>query len=216
MNREDPSVLKTDSGVVDDRDRNLEDFLSLRVRLSARSLGKLQQCCSAVELAAGRLVFGIGADARLGFFLRSGVIRVWTPAQAGKNNESTRQFFRSGFIASPYSEFMKNAQVAANFSAVSAISGWTVDLRQLRELAEQDSELLAILNLIANDYIESLQQRVDVATRLDASSRLNWFYQNHRELIGVAPQSVLASYVGLTRETVNRLRPKQTDQKVVG
>lgn len=214
MNFQDSRGAKKNVIQTDVHECSLHDFLSLRLRLSERSLEKIQQCCTPVELNAGSLLFASGARANRGVFLRTGIVRVWSPGHDGKNNEATRQFFRAGSVVSPYSEFMKQAVVAANFSAVSAVSGWIVDLEKLRELAAHDAELQSVFILIANDYIESLQRRVDVASRMDASSRLNWFYENHRELIGVAPQSVLASYVGLTRETVNRLSSKRNMQKL--
>lgn len=70
---------------------------------------------------------------------------------------------------------------------------------------ETTSSLL-FLNAALLRYTSFLEERIYIMQTLNATQRYNWVIKRHPRILETAPATQIASYLGLTKETLYRIR----------
>ena len=70
---------------------------------------------------------------------------------------------------------------------------------------ETTSSLL-FLNAALLRYTSLLEERIYIMQTLNATQRYNWVIKRHPRILETAPATQIASYLGLTKETLYRIR----------
>ncbi|MEY4630746.1 MAG: hypothetical protein RIQ81_866 [Pseudomonadota bacterium] len=192
-------------------DALLRMALRSRLNLQEASWKQLATCARRISVPQGDSVFVPGNRPTRAFMIGHGAIRVWR--RDAIDGELTSQFFSVGSFASPWAEFSGDQPLQHYWTALTDLSGWVFDLQKLQQLAGENHELQAVLLILANDYVGSLHRRMDAVSRRNATEKLECLYKSHRDLVGVVSQAALASYLGVTRETLNRINSKRMKEK---
>ena len=69
-----------------------------------------------------------------------------------------------------------------------------------------DSEALLFINAALSQYIALLEERIDVLQTLNATERYRWAMRRFPRLSGCATATQIASFLGITKETLYRIK----------
>ncbi|MDR2920865.1 MAG: hypothetical protein LBV72_16070 [Tannerella sp.] len=78
----------------------------------------------------------------------------------------------------------------------------------MNELYRKYSEINTIGRKIVEDYCKILDQRIFTMQTMSAEKRYNDLIQNYPEVIKRAPLGYIASFLGISQETLSRVRRK--------
>lgn len=80
----------------------------------------------------------------------------------------------------------------------------------LQELYERFPEMNKVGRMLLEEYYAASEERVYIARLPNAQARYEHFLSSRPELLNRIPLKYVASYLGITLETLSRLRAKQT------
>ncbi len=86
---------------------------------------------------------------------------------------------------------------------------WKFDYVQLEKLFSTSRELEKIGRLFSNQGILLLDKRLDNIHFNTAAERYEMFIKNHPDILQRVPLSMVASYLGMTQETLSRIRAQK-------
>lgn len=72
--------------------------------------------------------------------------------------------------------------------------------------AVETTSSLLFLNAALLRYTSFLEERIYIMQTLNATQRYNWVIKRHPRILETAPANQIASYLGLTKETLYRIR----------
>ena len=72
--------------------------------------------------------------------------------------------------------------------------------------AVETTSSLLFLNAALLRYTSFLEERIYIMQTLNATQRYNWVIKRHPRILETAPATQIASYLGLTKETLYRIR----------
>ncbi len=72
--------------------------------------------------------------------------------------------------------------------------------------AVETTSSLLFLNAALLRYTSLLEERIYIMQTLNATQRYNWVIKRHPRILETAPATQIASYLGLTKETLYRIR----------
>lgn len=138
-------------------------------------------------------------------FQRSGLMRVFR--EAG-DNEITQWISTKGYFITDLAGMLFNKPSRYNIQALTDCELYTIsrdDYNNLGKLIPKWHELEKLF--IANCF-NALEERIFVLLSMTAEERFQQLFQNYNELFNQIPLKYLASMMGMTPETLSRLRNK--------
>ncbi|QQL48574.1 Crp/Fnr family transcriptional regulator [Mucilaginibacter ginkgonis] len=147
-----------------------------------------------------------GDTARHIYFVVKGCLRVFLISDAG--NESTRFLIFEGRMGTAFPSFINQR---ASVAAVQSI-----EASEILMLSHSDRELL-LKNIlgwermervgIEQDYIASIE-RIESFLSMDAKDRYAILLRKSPEIVKRLPAKIVADYLGISQETLSRLKAK--------
>ncbi|MFL5740315.1 MAG: Crp/Fnr family transcriptional regulator [Flavisolibacter sp.] len=137
-------------------------------------------------------------------FVEKGIMRSYTIDKKG--NEHVLQFASEGWWATDLSSYLTNEPSILNIDALE-----DVELLLLsKPLWEQAmKEILALehyFRIIIQNHLVATQKRLLQSLAETAEEKFNRFLQTYPECVQRLSQHQIASYLGITRETLSRVR----------
>ncbi|MFA9463117.1 MAG: Crp/Fnr family transcriptional regulator [Velocimicrobium sp.] len=139
-------------------------------------------------------------------FIVQGVFRVYYLTQSG--NDNTLVFRDENKFLSAYSSFLENVKSKYSFQALEDSTLLYISLNDYIELSTEH----VCWQIITTKYSQMLfvekENREMELLGDDAETRYNNFTKKFPELVMRIPQFHIASYIGITPETLSRIRKK--------
>lgn len=186
---------------------NLFDILNLSYKVSAQTVQLLEEVCELRDVKRMECIVNQGKKCNYLYFIADGLFRC---GRIENGLETTLMF---GFDGDPYtsistyiagrpSEFDFQALMNSKVYAVS-FNNWHRLLRECADLSEWWTDALA-------QQIFVLEQRYVYFTTYDAETRYRRLVGDkiREKLIQNAPLKYIAQYLGVTQETLSRIRSK--------
>lgn len=140
------------------------------------------------------------------YFINSGFVRYFN---IQNHKEVTQWISGPNYFATEISSFLFGIESRWNIQALSDISGimihsenyskLKIDFKNWDNLEKQ---------FIAHCFI-SLENRVNQLISLNSEERYQIFFNNNKELFNAVPQQYIASMLGMSAETLSRIRAKR-------
>ncbi len=143
---------------------------------------------------------------RLGF-IQSGIVREFVDVDG---NEVTKWISTKGYFSVDLASFVFKKPARWNIQALTDCELFVIekeDYRRIREFVPRWDELEKLF--IAKCFIV-LEDRIVQHLSLSAEERYHQLFAFNRELFNTVPLQYLASMLGITPETLSRLRKKST------
>ena len=137
------------------------------------------------------------------WFISQGIARIF---YLKGDKEITELILTEGFFVSSLQSFLTRQPSTRQVQVLekSVLYGFTYD--DLEKLFEKHHEFERLGRLISNRGLLSMLQRSDLLMFSSASERYQSLLENSPGIINRVPLGIIASYLGITQETLSRLR----------
>jgi CRP-like cAMP-binding protein len=181
--------------------------LNGKIDLSPEHADLVSRCFKPKFSKRNEILLQKGAIARHLYFVVKGCLRVFLTGDDGR--ESTRFLIFEGRMGTAFPSFILKQPSVASIQSLepSELFTFSYDDRQtlLREVPGW--ETMDRIGL-EQDYIASIQ-RIESFITMNSKARYNVLLQNNPEIIQRLPAKIVADYLGISQETLSRLKAKK-------
>ena len=173
--------------------------------LSTQAQHALQDCFEKITIAKNEFLLTQGQVCRHLYFLEKGALRGFYNLD-GK--EITHWFgFEKDFVTSFHSFITQEAAVE-NIQLLEGSILWAISKETLTQLFNQHHEIERLMRIAYEKYYIRLEERFVNAQFKTASERYENLLQQTPHIIERVPLGYIASYLGISQETLSRIRSK--------
>lgn len=139
-------------------------------------------------------------------FVQQGIFRIYVPLP---EREITQWISTSGYFITDISSFLFREVSRWNIQALSDAQIYTIDHQQYNEIGSLIPKWHELEKLFVAKCFVMLENRIFNHLSLSAEERYNLFFEQNRELFNQVPLQYIASMLGMTAETLSRIRRKR-------
>ena len=173
--------------------------------LSADIQNILAGCFEKISLSKNEYLLSEGKVCRHLYFLEKGALRGFYNLD-GK--EITHWFgFENDFVTSFHS-FITAEQAVENIQLLEGSILWAISKETLSDLLNKHHEIERLVRVIYEKYYIRLEERFVNAQFKTATERYENLLQHTPYIIERVPLGFIASYLGISQETLSRIRSK--------
>ena len=148
-----------------------------------------------------------GNEKRVIFIVMEGVARNYCLDEKGR--EYTKTFRGPGGVIGPYAEILEGVPSRYFIQAVTDLKCLSFQYSFYEKMMEDFPDWQVFARKMAEENFMEKEQREFMLLQLPASERLKLFKERFGELADQIPQYQIASYLGITPESFNRLLKKE-------
>lgn len=154
--------------------------------------------------AKNETVLRQGEQCKYTFFVARGLMRAYTINRNGK--EHILQFAPENWFISDRSSVLFNDPSMQFIEAVEDTEAILLDSEVFENLAELSADFRHFNLFILHNHIRQLQKRINQLLSASAEERYMDFIKMYPDILLRVPQWMVASYLGITPESLSRVR----------
>ena len=186
-----------------------EDFLEYTTQvspLSADNLAALFSITKELTLRKGDVLLKAGELCTCYYLVHTGYLRSFYDKDGVDIN--THFTFEGRFVTNMKS--MKTVSPSEfTIEAGEPSTAWAIDAKKLASLANDVPEIMLFTRRILSRMLLKMEEHSNLFKLYTPKERYAFIEQNHPRLLQRVSLSQLASYLGVTRETLSRIRKKK-------
>ncbi len=186
-------------------------YLKKRLSITEEQAIQATSCLQSKHLKKGTILLRPGDTRSESYFVNKGLLRYYSIDEKGK--EHIIQFASEDWMLSDRDSFIFNE--ASNFY-IEAIEDTEVVLVKKDFFASIQPIVPEILELniqMLHNSIRFMQKRIDMLLGASAETRYLYFLKLYPNLSSRVPQWMIASYLGITPESLSRVRKDLVKKK---
>ncbi|WP_081170857.1 Crp/Fnr family transcriptional regulator [Niastella populi] len=157
------------------------------------------------EPAKGEMLVTAGAMCDNVYLIRKGILRSFVKEGA---KEITTWISAEQELATCITCFGLKQPARENIQALEDCELWVLSVEDLQYLYEHFPELNIVGRKILEKYYRDAEERAFIARLMEATSKYKHFIATKSDLLNRVPLKFIASYLGMTLETLSRIRSK--------
>lgn len=183
----------------------LEKYIQSFFGVTAADAEKISTRFTLIRLKKGDYYLHAGRYSdRLGF-VQSGILREFFDTDS---KEVTKWISTKGYFAVDLSSFLFDKTARWNIQALADTEMYVIDKKGYAELGKVVSRWAELEKLFIAKCFTVLEDRMVMHLSMTAEERYQQLFGLNRELFNLVPLQYLASMLGMTPETLSRLRKK--------
>lgn len=189
---------------------NFKTYLTSNIALDNDSIDNLMLHCKHQQIYKGDFLLRQGEKCKHSFFVESGLLKQYSIDEKGK--EHIIQFApEKWFISDRESVYFDNP---SNYfiQAIEDTKVFVLDELFFQELSLSHPNFLDYNNRLLHNHIRHLQKRITQLLSATAEQRYLDFIQVYPDISLRVPQTMIASYLGITPESLSRVRKELAQQ----
>lgn len=189
---------------------NFKTYLTSNIALDNDSIDDLMLHCKQQQIYKGDFLLRQGEKCKHSFFVESGLLKQYSIDEKGK--EHIIQFApEKWFISDRESVYFDNP---SNYfiQAIEDTKVFVLDELFFQELSLSHPNFLDYNNRLLHNHIRHLQKRITQLLSATAEQRYLDFIQVYPDISLRVPQTMIASYLGITPESLSRVRKELAQQ----
>lgn len=186
--------------------QELVNYISKSFNVSANGLDEVLQDFRLVVLQKGDYFTRSGAACNKLGFVKSGLARVFLEVD---DKEVTQWISTSGYFITDLSSFVFQTPSRWNIQAFTKCEALVIDRNAYYAMLTKFPIWGEIDRLLIAKCFTMMEERIFSHLYMTAEERYNHLFGLHPELFNMVPLQYLASMLGMTPETLSRLRKKQ-------
>jgi len=144
-------------------------------------------------------------------FVEKGLLRSYTIDEKG--SEHILQFASEGWWMADLSSYLTNEPSLLNIDALEDTQLLVLSKPAWEQAMEKIPALEHYFRIIIQNHLVATQKRLLQSLAETAEEKYNRFLKIYPECVQRMPQHMIASYLGVTRETLSRIRKQVADRK---
>ncbi len=183
---------------------NLTTFLTSNIDIEEKEIIELIEKCKTISVKKGDFILRQGESCSHTFFVEQGLLRQYTIDDKGK--EHIIQFApENWFITDRESVYFKKP---SNYfiQALEQTRALLLDENFILQLSFKSKNFVEFNNKLLHNHIRNLQKRINLLLSATAEERYLDFIQVYPDIMLRVPQIMVASYLGITPESLSRVR----------
>lgn len=157
-------------------------------------------------LGKGDHILRAGTVADEVFFVHQGLLRYYFNDPNDDGQERTGQFFDEGIVVTDAESFLARLPAEQNFEALEKSSIVVLPREVLNTGYDDDHAIERFGRLMLEEALIGSQRRASRLLTLQPEDRYRRFVETRPEVARRVPQYLIASYLGLTPESLSRIR----------
>lgn len=187
--------------------KELLDYLNNHISISEEILNELSSIVVEKELTKGKIILASNSNKKEHIFVTNGCLRSFYKSEKGK--EHTIQFAIKNWWISDYITLYTNNKSVLFIESITDSSILTIQKTKVEELYKKYPEFETFQRKNFEKHIATLQRRVLGLLTLSAKEKYNQFINEYSEFEKVIPNYQIASYLGITPESLSRIRKER-------
>ncbi len=180
-------------------------FLSIYPSCSSEPLDELIEQFTFQKFDKKQLIIKEGETSDAVFFILEGLVRIY---YVKEDKEITNWFIKENMLfASTYSILTGN-QNYSNYEAIEDSLVLTIKYAVLESFYAKYHQLEYLGRKIVEKYYGTFMKKTYDVLFLSADERYHIFVKEHYDILNRVPLKYIASFLGITQETLSRLRAK--------
>lgn len=165
--------------------------------------------CNQITIEKGEFV-QLNQDRKQFLYVQQGLLRYYSIDEKGKDH--IIQFAPEGwFIADRLSNWYQNKDDFF-IEALEHTTALLLTGDVMNELAKQNHDFLELNYKLLNNHVRQLQKRINQLLSYTAEARYLDFIQDYPDIMNRVSQIMVASYLGITPESLSRVRKELAEK----
>lgn len=181
-----------------------------KVALSADEEEQIKNYLTPKKLRKRQYLLQDGDVCKTIAFVEKGLLRAYT---ADDTTEHVIQFALEGWTISDLYSFLTGEPATYNIEALEDSELILINKSAHEELLQKQPKYETYIRLVVTNAYVALQRRLTSTISQTVEDRYLNFTQMYPDIVQRVPQHMIASYMGLTPETLSRVRKKITSRK---
>jgi len=191
-----------------------KEHLRTKAHLSDTTLAELIPNLQSKTASKGQIILAAGDVCKHSFFVESGLLRSFTIDEQGR--EHIVQFAPETWIISDRSSVFFNEPSALFIDAIEDTNFILLDEHFICTANDLSPDFARYNELALQNHIRHLQKRINLLLSANAEQRYLNFIELYPDLTLRVPQWMIASYLGITPESLSRVRKNLARQNFKG
>lgn len=185
----------------------LQKYLEGKLHLLPEHQALVDSCFKPKSTKRNELLVPKGEIARNLYFVIKGYLRVFLISEDG--SESTRFLILEGNIGTAFPSYILQQPSVAAIQSPEPSEVLALSYHDRERLLKEVPGWETMHRIsIEQAYIDSIQ-RIESLITMDAKDRYNMLLKSQPELIKKLPSKIIADYLGISQETLSRLKSKK-------
>lgn len=183
---------------------NLINFLSKNLDFNEDKISLLLEDCQVKNLKKHEFLLQESEFCQFTFFVEKGLLRQYSIDEKGK--EHTILFAPENWFVSDRESVYFNQPSSYFIQAQEESDVVMIDNNFFEMLSEKIPEFTSFNNKLLHNHIRHLQNRINMLLSATAEDRYLQFIEMYPDILLRVPQIMVASYLGITPESLSRVR----------
>jgi CRP/FNR family transcriptional regulator, anaerobic regulatory protein len=179
-------------------------YLQEKASLREEHIPIIEEMVSAKEIKKGQFLLKAGQICRHAFFIEKGLVRLYSIDEQGK--EHIVQFASENWFVSDRESLFFGKPSGFFIDALEHTELLLLDQDFIKKVTEISAEFRNYNEFLLQNHIRHLQNRIVMLISESAEKRYLNFIDIYPDLTLRVPQWMMASYLGITPESLSRVR----------
>lgn len=185
--------------------------ISQKITLSQEELDAIRPFFIPKKIRKRQYILNAGDVCKHIVFVEKGLLRSFSVDETG--HEHVMQFATEGWWISDMASFLSGDDSIYNIEALEDAELLLMTKKSMDELMNNLPKMERYFRLLVQENIVALQRRLRVVQTHSAEEVYLKFMEARPDLITRAPQQYIALYLGITPETLSRVRKQVSERK---
>ncbi len=183
-------------------------YLTSNTDIDTQTIEHLVMNCRVLTVKKGNYLLRAGEVGKLSYFVEEGLLKQYSIDDKGK--EHILQFAPENWIVSDRGSVYFGLPSDYYIQALEDSKVVQIDEEFIVQLAKENQSFLEFNNKSLHNHIRHLQKRITLLLSATAEQRYLDFIKIYPNLTLRVPQILIASYLGITPESLSRVRKDLT------
>ncbi|WP_317898451.1 Crp/Fnr family transcriptional regulator [Aurantibacillus circumpalustris] len=183
----------------------LEIYISSYFGVEQKDLQTLSSLFKTEQIKKGDYFLKTGKSCDKLSFIKSGYLRIYVDKE---KKEITQWISSQGYFVTDLSSLVFDSPARWNIQALSDVELYTIEKHNYKKIGTLISKWHELEKLFIAKCFSMLEDRIFSHLSMTAEERYLFFYEKNKELFNQVPLQYLASMLGMTPETISRIRKK--------
>lgn len=182
----------------------LTTYLSSNLSINAHDIQKIIETCTIKSIKKDTFLLGQNERCKHAIFVEKGLLRQYAIDKKGK--EHTISFAPENWLVTDRESVYFGASSAYNIQAQEDSKVVLIDEKVIALLSEKFPGFTEFNIKLLHNHIRQLQNRIHMLLSASAEERYLKFIEMYPDILLRVPQTMVASYLGITPESLSRVR----------